>query len=101
MHNPNATVSIQDDETIDLPSDWAGNIVSGKSYEIIPGSEGLRLFEQAQTVFSTAYPRNSTDQSNGPTDRFGKPQLVTPRLGQGGFRVVVMDAYSRRCAITG
>lgn len=24
-----------------------------------------------------------------------------PRLGQGGFRVVVTDAYRRRCAITG
>ena len=24
-----------------------------------------------------------------------------PRLGQGAFRVVVMDAYRRRCAITG
>jgi putative restriction endonuclease len=92
---------LQDDETIKPPSDWAGNIVSGKSYEIVPGSEGLRLFEQAQAVFSTGYPHHATDQSDGPTDRFGKPQLVTPRLGQGGFRVMVMDAYSRRCAITG
>lgn len=33
--------------------------------------------------------------------RYGKPVLVKPRLGQGGFRVVVTDAYQRRCAITG
>jgi putative restriction endonuclease len=26
---------------------------------------------------------------------------VLPRLGQGSFRVVVTDAYERRCAITG
>jgi putative restriction endonuclease len=26
---------------------------------------------------------------------------VKPRLGQGAFRVVVTDAYKRRCAITG
>jgi putative restriction endonuclease len=32
---------------------------------------------------------------------FGKPQLVHPRLGQGLFRILVTDAYSRRCAITG
>ena len=32
---------------------------------------------------------------------YGKPQIVLPRLGQGLFRVLVTDAYSRRCAITG
>ncbi len=36
-------------------------------------------------------------ESNG----FGKPQIVHPRLGQGLFRVLVTEAYSRRCAITG
>jgi putative restriction endonuclease len=36
-------------------------------------------------------------ESNG----FGKPQIVHPRLGQGLFRVMVTEAYSRRCAITG
>ena len=36
-------------------------------------------------------------ESNG----FGKPQIVHPRLGQGLFRVMVTDAYSRRCGITG
>jgi putative restriction endonuclease len=36
-------------------------------------------------------------KSNG----FGRPQIVLPRLGQGLFRVVVTDAYSRKCAITG
>lgn len=92
---------LQDDETIDPPSDWSGNIVTGKSYEIAPGSEGLRLFEQAQAVFSVSYPRDDSEQSNPVTDRFGKPQLVAPRLGQGGFRIMVMDAYSRKCAITG
>ena len=32
--------------------------------------------------------------------RHGKPYLVKPRLGQGGFRMRVADAYSRRCAVT-
>jgi putative restriction endonuclease len=32
---------------------------------------------------------------------FGKPQILLPRLGQGSFRVVVTDAYERRCAFTG
>ncbi len=33
--------------------------------------------------------------------RFGAPQIVLPRLGQGSFRIVVTDAYRRRCAVTG
>jgi len=34
-------------------------------------------------------------------ERYGKPVLARPRLGQSGFQVVVTDAYQRRCAITG
>ena len=36
-------------------------------------------------------------ESNG----HGKPQIVHPRLGQGSFRILVTDAYDRRCVITG
>ena len=32
---------------------------------------------------------------------FGKPQIILPRLGQGSFRIVVTDAYKRRCALAG
>jgi putative restriction endonuclease len=32
--------------------------------------------------------------------RFGEPQLIRPRLGQGAFRVLVTDIYRRRCAVT-
>lgn len=35
-----------------------------------------------------------------PAARWGEPQLVRPRLGQGAFRVLVTDIYRRRCAIT-
>lgn len=33
--------------------------------------------------------------------RFGEPRLITPRLGQGTFRIAVTDSYDRRCAVTG
>jgi putative restriction endonuclease len=33
--------------------------------------------------------------------RHGRPQLVLPRLGQGSFRLAVMDAYGGGCAVTG
>ena len=34
-------------------------------------------------------------------DRKAYPILVTPRLGQGAFRLWVTDSYERRCAVTG
>src|SRR3990167_9340878 len=32
--------------------------------------------------------------------RYGAPQLIQPRLGQGTFRIVVTEAYGRTCAVT-
>jgi putative restriction endonuclease len=32
--------------------------------------------------------------------RYGPPQLILPRLGQGTFRIAVTDAYGRACAVT-
>lgn len=33
--------------------------------------------------------------------RYGEPQIIRPRLGQGAFRVMITDIYNRRCAVTG
>lgn len=33
--------------------------------------------------------------------RYGAEYLMRARLGQGAFRVMVSDAYQRRCAVTG
>jgi putative restriction endonuclease len=85
---------------IDPPVDWSSNIVTGKSYSIEAGSEGLRLFEEAQNFFSLLHPQDLEPQTST-SPRFGKELTTRPRLGQGGFRVMVMDEYSRRCAITG
>ena len=35
------------------------------------------------------------------TERYGTPRLVRPRLGQATFRIAVLDAYGRACAVTG
>ena len=32
--------------------------------------------------------------------RYGSPTIITPRLGQGAFRVAVTEAYGRQCAIS-
>lgn len=94
------------DEWLPAPSDWARNIVQGKSYDMSEGV-GAELWEvishklkemaqnksqaQQEPLFASEIPEK---------DRFGKWTKIRTRLGQGTFRVNVTDAYSKRCAIT-
>lgn len=83
---------------IDLPPSWSRNIVGGKRYST-DNAEGLdlwhRLLEAAQnssTVFG--------NELSEPAVRYGAPTLITPRLGQGAFRIAVTEAYGRQCAVS-
>ena len=78
---------------IDSPPDWAPNIVQGKTYDD-ESDVGRSLWATVSGALATRFPRAVAEQ------RYGTPIQVTPRLGQGGFRFAVTDAYSRRCAIT-
>ena len=84
---------LEEEEWIPIPPSWSLNIVSGKTYNT-ETEEGRILFEQLST-------RMANRQIGVEINKYGKPQIVTPRLGQGGFRVIVTEAYHRRCAITG
>lgn len=84
-------------EWIPTPASWSPNIVTFKTYDTSE-SDGLALWNAIQErVARTAMPLISQDNR----DRYGSPMLVRPRLGQGAFRVMVTDAYKRKCAITG
>jgi putative restriction endonuclease len=82
---------------------WKPNIVQGRTFDL--GTEGgLKLWHDVQerlartrSVASLA----TTGISAPSAPRYGEPTLVAPRLGQGTFRVMVTDAYERRCAVTG
>lgn len=78
-----------------VPQSFARNIVTGKRYDS-GDADGRYLWEAiADRAPLFALP---TAQ---PSDRFGAPQVIRPRLGQGGFRLTVTDAYERRCAVSG
>ena len=87
---------------IPVPSDFKLSIQMGKSYDMQTGT-GLALWRdvtdrlQQATVKSIGPATVAAEQSA----RFGKPQIVTPRLGQGSFRMLIADAYQRRCTMTG
>ncbi|NJN14779.1 MAG: HNH endonuclease [Planctomycetes bacterium] len=78
-------------EWIEQPRDWKPNIVSGKGYSLAEG-EGLRIWEECKARRGLAL------AETGP--RFGGPQLIQPRLGQGSFKIAVTAAYEGACAVT-
>ena len=90
---------LPDTEWWSAPSDWSRNIVTGKSYDV-SNVEGARLFEQARYAMRMKLGFGDT-MLREESPRYGTEQLIKPRLGQGGFRVVVLEGYERRCAITG
>ena len=89
---------------IPAPDDFKWSTVSGKRYESETGygrqlweavSERLRHSSATRLEQDTA--TAAAIESNG----FGQTQLVNPRPGQGIFRALLTDFYSRKCAITG
>ncbi|MFI5188433.1 MAG: HNH endonuclease [Chitinophagales bacterium] len=90
---------------LDVPADWSRNIVQGKSYDTTT-TIGLELWNKIEFLLKDYL----TDTSEGeksqlmleePSPQYGKSVLTKVRLGQGAFRVLVTDAYNRRCAISG
>jgi putative restriction endonuclease len=88
---------------IPCPTDFSLNTVSGKRYDA--ESEAGKAIWDAVAERLSLYAATVTEP--GPATvaaaesaRYGNPVLVQPRLGQGSFRVLVTDAYSRRCAMT-
>lgn len=82
------------------PESFAGNIVRGRYYDTIK-SDGAQLWKMVQERLDKQVLVGSDRVANEPAARYGDPVLVKLRLGQGAFRVLVTDAYRRRCAITG
>lgn len=84
---------LPESQWIRVPHDWKSNIVQGRGYDLTT-EPGLSLWAQLQTA--RAIPLEVREESA----RYGSPTVSFPRLGQASFRVIVTDAYERRCALT-
>lgn len=83
---------------IDPPRDWAPNIVQGKTYT--DASEiGRDLIDSVLVKRSDSSVAETPPPYGGRI--FGEPSLVRRRRGQGVFQVLVVQAYDRRCAVSG
>lgn len=88
---------------IPAPSSWSPNIVSGKTYTL-KDPEMTRIWAEIQERLHVQRYRSLTGQGQVTFEvapRYGRDYLTRGRLGQGAFRVLVTEAYGRRCAVTG
>jgi putative restriction endonuclease len=83
----------------DVPKSWSPSIQRGKRYST-DNSEGLELWDRLLETAKLCNTTNAPGFASQGQARFGAPTLITPRLGQGAFRIAVTEAYGRQCAVT-
>ncbi len=83
---------------IPLPPDYQVNSPQGQSFDATTPS-GKYLLERVTLALRAGQPMLVTEPRNEEM-RFGE-SVVRRRMGQGGFAMVVADAYGQRCAVTG
>lgn len=86
-----------EDQWIPAPDDWAPNIVQGKTYDTAQ-ERGANLWNEVLARLANAVPGWKVEDAQR---RYGREYLARARLGQGAFRVLVTEAYEKRCAISG
>lgn len=86
------------------PSSWPARSLRATRFEFGSG-DGRRAWEECLARGGGRAERTGADGSlpihDPAAPRFGAVRLVAPRLGQGTFRIAVMQAYERACAVTG
>ena len=88
------------EEWIPQPADWPDPNLRPMRYDLEVG-EGARVWmECLARIQSHPELRVAEPEVLAGSPRYGSPVLVRPRLGQGAFRVSVMEAYNRACAVT-
>ena len=90
-----------EDTTAAPPPDFARNIVQGKSYNLAEKVIAPYFGELLHLLLGIAVELDFSEPWHRPGPVFGDPRLAPYRLGQTSFKAVVLDAYHRRCAISG
>lgn len=92
---------LREKDWIPIPVDWSPNIVRGKTYDTAErlGAElwtTVAHYLEEEEKETVAAWQQGEDRAG-----YGTEYLTRARLGQGAFRILVTDAYHRRCAVTG
>jgi putative restriction endonuclease len=89
------------DATADPPPQFARNIVQGKSYDMADPAVAQYFADLLQMILGVVVELDFSQPWHRPGPVLGDPRLAPYRLGQQSFKAVVLDAYHRRCAISG
>jgi putative restriction endonuclease len=85
---------------VEPPKDWKPRTQTGATYDLSRG-EGARVWRDCLQRGAVDPNALVFREVPPPTEeRYGAPTTYQPRLGQGIFRVQVLDAYDRACAVT-
>jgi putative restriction endonuclease len=83
------------------PPGFQREIVRGKTYDLTTG-DGRWIWDAVVERLRTPVPGRVAERPvHVIPGGYGDPLLQRRRMGQGTFRVVVTDAYERRCTVTG
>jgi putative restriction endonuclease len=85
---------------VDVPSTFKPQNLSGSVIDLEHG-EGQQLWAACLERAAVHALVPEWVPSAFERQRHGEPQVITPRLGQGSFRLAVMEAYGGGCAVTG
>lgn len=94
-----STVFLPPELWVAAPHDWRPSIVAGKTYDLGVG-EGARILAECLSAAEMTLPPGSAGAITPGSARYGRPSLHATRLGQGAFRLAVIDAYANACAVT-
>jgi putative restriction endonuclease len=90
------------DAWVPQPADWQPRTQVPVKYDLANG-EGRRVWEACLAQASALPGHAPTPGAPIVAEhlpRYGGPRLIQPRLGQATFRIAVLDAYGRACAVT-
>ena len=88
---------------VDPPRNWPIRTQSHIGYDLTAGEEARVWSEclaRTADLRRSGTLREEPEIPESPDPRYGAPQLIQPRLGQGTFRIAVTEAYGRACAVT-
>ena len=88
------------DAWLDVPPSFKPQNLSGSVIDL-EQPDGRRLWAACLERAAAGASRPVWVPEAAERQRHGRPQLVIPRLGQGSFRLAVLDAYGGGCAVTG
>ena len=89
------------DSLVDPPPGFAPNIMQGKGFDFADVAVSSYLEQLLQMLLGGVIELDVSQPWHRDGPVFGDPRLAPYRLGQQSFKAKVLDAYHRRCAITG